>query len=199
MRSAVALGTVLALVVASNPGVALAQKVTLNLTYPETIGDLAFKEIRHPTENDRATQILYKAPGIVLTFYIYGGGPDLPDGADSPLLEKEFEGAKEAIHNPQVWKKAKDVRDGKVDLGKAPHLVPAREGVFKVKGPQGKANSYLYLAALNHVFFKIRCTTSGLKQDAEESNLSAIRIAAGDMIRKLFESSPEASASAPPP
>ena len=81
-------GLAVALLAGLPPGVADEQTVTLHLTYPTKIGDLAFKEIRQATEKDRSTQLLYKAPGIVLTFYIYGGGPDLPDGIDSPRLNQ---------------------------------------------------------------------------------------------------------------
>jgi hypothetical protein len=189
----------LAALLAATPGAheALAQEQTFHLTYPTQIGDLTFSEIRQATESDRATHLVYKAPGIALTIYIYGGGPDLPDGAESPGLNREFEQVKEAIHDPRAWKKAKDVREGQVDLGTAPHQLPAREAVFKVKSDAGKANSYLYLTALNHVFFKVRCTATGVKPDVEERNLAAIRVAVGDLIHKLFETPPDPSDAAP--
>ena len=179
------------------PGQSQTEKQKLRLTYPNTIGDLTFKEVRPPSENARSTQILYRAPGIVLTIYIYGGGPDLPDGVDSPALIREFETAKEAIHDPQAWKKARHVSDGTVELGKAPRLVPAREAVFKVKSDGKKSNSYLYISAVHHVFFKVRCTVTELKEEIEQRNLAAIRVAVGEMIHKTFELPPEAAE--PPP
>jgi hypothetical protein len=78
----------------------------------------------------------------------------------------------------------KQVREGKADLGLAPHLTPAREAVFDVTSDDGsKAISYIYLTAANHVFFKIRFT-AGVEREVAERNIAAIREAVGEIIRQ---------------
>lgn len=167
--------------------VALAEEVTLKLSYPKQIADLSFKELREPSDQSRSTQLVYKAPGMTLTLYIYGGGADLTDGTDSPVFTKEFESAKEAIRDPRAWKRAKQLHDGTVDLGVAPFLVPAREATFNVKSEDMKGTSYLCLAAANHVFFKIRYTVSSVQREREERNIAAIREAVGEIIRNAVQ------------
>ena len=154
------------------------------LSYPEQIGDLSFSERRDPTEQVRSTQLVYKAPGMTLTLYIFGGGPELPDGVDSPQFAKEFELAKDAIRDPRAWKRVKAVHEGNADLGVAPFLVPAKEAVFSLRSDDTKATSYLYLAAAGHVFFKVRYT-GGVEREVLERNAAAIREAVGQTIRKV--------------
>ena len=180
-------GLIISLPTAFEARVALAEETTLKLSYPKQIADLSFKELREPSDESRSMQLLYKAPGMTLTLYIYGGGADLTDGVDSPVFTKEFESSKEAIHDPRAWKRAKQLHEGTVDLGVAPFLVPAREATFNVKSEDMKGTSYLYLAAANRVFFKIRYTVSGVLRESEERNIAAIREAAGEIIRSATQ------------
>ena len=183
-------GLMMSLPAAFDTGVALAEETTLKLSYPKKIEDLSFKELREPGDETRSTQLVYKAPGMTLTLYIYGGGADLTDGVDSLVFTREFESAKKAIQDPRAWKRAKQVHEGTVHLGVAPFLVAAREAIFNVKSEDMKGTSYLYLAAANRVFFKIRYTASGVQRESEERNIAAIREATGEIIRNATQPAP---------
>lgn len=160
-----------------------AESATLTLSYPTQVGDLAFSERRDPNEQVHSTQLVYKAPGMTLTLYIFGGGSELPDGVESPQFTKQFEMAKEAIHDPRAWKRVKQVHEGDAELGVAPSSIPAREAVFNVRSEDSKATSYLYLAAAGHVFFKVRYT-GDVEREVLERNAAAIRSAVGEIIHK---------------
>ena len=56
--------------------------------------------------------------------------PEAPDGIESPQLNKEFEEAKQSVQDPRAWVEAKLVHEGTVDLGVAPHRIPARSGTL---------------------------------------------------------------------
>jgi len=159
---------------------------TLRLSYPERIGDLSFVKRRDPSEQDHSTQLVYHAPGMTLTLYVFGGGLELPDGVDSSQFSEQFNAAVEAIHDPRAWKRAKQLREGNVALGVAPNYVAAREAVFNVVSDESKATSYLYLAAVSHVFFKVRFTAS-VEREVAERNATAIREAVGETIRHALQ------------
>lgn len=182
-RSLVSLGLVVSLWVPRGAAVVHAVEPTLTLSYPPKIGDLSFTERRDPSEESHSTQLVYKAPGMTLTLYVFGGGPELPDGVDSPQFSEQFNSAVAAIHDPRAWKRAKQLREGNVSLGVAPNLIPGREAVFKVSSDESKAMSYLYLAAAGHVFFKARFT-AGVEREVAERNAVAIREAVGETIRQ---------------
>ena len=117
-----------------------AEKPGVPFHFPKTIGDLPLAEIRQPTETNRATRVFYGVPGITLTLYIFGSAPEAPDGIESPQLNKEFEEAKQSVQDPRAWVEAKLVHEGTVDLGVAPHRIPARESA---EGRRTAATAYL--------------------------------------------------------
>lgn len=156
----------------------------VSLDVPNSIGELALDKIRNPSETDRSTQIVYKAPGVTLTLYIFGYTPTPADGIESPELQKEFEQAKQAIHDPRAWKRAEQIREGTAELGVPTHQFLAREAVFNLKSDQGKAISYLYITAAHGLFFKIRYTAFQKQREFGEDQLPHIREAVGELIDK---------------
>ena len=164
-----------------------AEKPGIPFHFPKTIGDLPLAEIRQPTETNRATRVFYGVPGITLTLYIFGSAPEAPDGIESPQLNKEFEEAKQSVQDPRAWVEAKLVHEGTVDLGVAPHRIPAREAVFNVKSQDDSAISCLCLTAAQGLYFKIRYTVDRSQQKVGEQQLAHIYRAVGELIESVGE------------
>ena len=162
------------------------ESAPISLDVPKSIGELALDEVRNPSETNRSTQIVYKAPGVTLTLYIFGYTPTPADGIESPELKQEYEQAKQAIHDPRAWKRAKQVREGTAQLGISPHQFLAREAVFNVKSDEGKAISYLYITAAHGLFFKVRYTAFQAQREFGEEQLPHILEAVGELIDNAY-------------
>jgi hypothetical protein len=175
------------LLAALHGGPTAEESTTLSLDIPTAIGDLKFNEVRKATEETRSTQLVYKAPGLTLTVYIYGARPGTPDGIESEQLNAEFAQAKGAIQDPRAWKHAKLEHEGTAQFGAPPHLFAAREAAFGVKSEDGSATSYLYLMAEQGVFFKVRYTVHKNQRETGEAQLPAIRQRVGELIAKVIE------------
>ena len=170
-----------------------AAEITASFSFPKSIGELSFDKIREPTEDSRSTQVVYRAPDMTLTLIIFGGDSELPDGIESERFKAEFEKSKMAVLDPRAWDKAKLLREGIAELGTAPRLVPAREASFKITDDGTKSLSYLYLAASNRVFFKVRYTVSRKRRESGEMHLPLIRSAVGQLITNFAEKQSDAA------
>jgi len=175
------------LVAAVHGGVAAEESTTLSLVIPAAVGDLKFEGVRNPTEESRSTQLVYKAPGLTMTVYIYGAHPGTPDGIESEQLNTEFAQAKVAIQDQRAWKHAKLEHEATVQFGAPPHLFTAREAVFAVQSEDGRATSYLYLLAQQGVFFKVHYTVHKAQREIGEAQLPIIRQKVGELIGNVLE------------
>lgn len=89
----------------------------------------------------------YRTAGALLSIYVYDAGVAvIPDGADSDVLQVQYESAKAEVRDPGAWERTELLYEERVAL---PQVQGgwAREAAFAVERGQQISTSYLALTA----------------------------------------------------
>ncbi|MBX3702988.1 MAG: hypothetical protein KF822_04375 [Steroidobacteraceae bacterium] len=101
----------------------------------------------------------YNAPGAALTIYVYDAGvAEVPDGADSIAVCREFEDAKQGVRGSPAYGNTRFRSEHLVRLAPPEDAPLAREAVFEMDREGRHLISYLWITGVAKHFVKLRFT-----------------------------------------
>jgi hypothetical protein len=153
------------------------------LVVPLRIGPLDGNPSGHRfPEAGLGTSYMYRAPGAVLTVYVYDGDQEnLADGPDTIPVCHEFESAKR--HIAQAYPGAKLVSEHMVRLLPPAESPLMREAVFEIAHQGNELISYIWISTVAGQFIKLRFTMDATLRHEVADARRAVLAAFGEAIQ----------------
>ena len=175
MRNTVALLASLCLILST----AQAAEEPKELPFPKVEGWERSDVRRIPKEQGGGYSLAYdvRTPRMTLTIFVYNRGRDVPDDLGAPIVTREFELSKGALHEAKrrgLYEEIVEEKSDKAKLGtndKAPSALHAR---FRMTVKNQALLSDLYVLPHQNSFVKLRITRTSDAEKESQAKLDAL-------------------------
>jgi hypothetical protein len=152
------------------------------LKLPDYIGVLDYMGERSRTDARAGKSYSYRAAGLALDIDLYNYPPEqLPDGVDSPVLQRQYVQALNAARAAAFDRHAKLLQEDIAPLG-SDGSFKALEAVLQLRKPGFSGRTYLWVAAIHGQLLEMRLDVKNGFEDDGHVSRSEVLAALGDTL-----------------
>lgn len=166
------------------------------LVLPKRIGPMVYSGAPHKYEDPAlGVSYQYASDGLSLTAYVYDAGErDLPDGADTTQVCREYEIAKQGV--TQAYQKVQLKTEQLARLNPPDDWPQAREAVYEYEREHRPTISFIWITTVAKHFLKLRLSMDPQLRDELPEARRAVLSIVGDAVKPHLKPV-DAEASAP--